>query len=256
MAYETLIVETRDRIAHVTIDRPQRLNAISRQTIGELMRLLDALEADDEVAVVIVDGAGRAFGAGMDLKDDAGAGISGREEWRRILTEDLAMIMRFWDLSKPTIAVVHGFCLAASCELAMACDITIAEEGTVFGEPELKFGSVITAMIMPYLTGPKVAKELLLTADDQVSAERALAIGLVNHVVAPGQGLEKAMALAGRMAAMDDDVVRLTKRAINGAFDAMGLRQALQTNLDLAVEIESLRRRHGRPSRKSPRGTA
>ena len=155
--------------------------------------------------------------------------------------------MRFWDSPKPTIAVAHGFCLAAACELAMACDLTIAEEGTFFGEPELKFGSVITAMIMPYVTGPKIAKELLLGADDRVTAERARDVGLVNHVVPAGEGLNKAMAMAEQMAVMDADAVRLTKQAINGAFDSMGLRQALQINLDLAIEIEATET----PSRKT-----
>ena len=246
MAIETLIFETSGAIARLTFNRPERLNAISRRTIAEANAAMDTIEADPALRVVVLNGTGRAFSAGMDLKDDAQAAISGHDAWRQILTEDLNFIMRFWDCPKPTIAVTHGFCLAAACELAMACDITIAEEGTFFGEPELKFGSVITAMIMPYLTGPKVAKELLLVADDRVSAARARDVGLVNHVVPVGQGLATAMEMAGRMAVMAPDAVRLTKQAINGAFDAMGLRQALEINLDLAVEIEATET----PSRK------
>ena len=239
MSFETLTLESVGRVARLTFNRPNRLNAISRRMIGEVNVAMDKIEADDDLAVVVLAGAGRAFSAGMDLKDDAAAAISGAAEWRRILSEDLDFIMRFWDSPKPTIAVAHGFCLAAACELAMACDLTIAEEGTFFGEPELKFGSVITAMIMPYVTGPKIAKELLLGADDRVTAERARDVGLVNHVVPAGEGLNKAMEMAERMAVMDADAVRLTKQAINGAFEAMGLRQALQMNLDLAVEIEA-----------------
>ena len=239
MPYETLTFEVVGRVACLTLNRPDRLNAISRQVIAEINLAMDIVEVDDDISVVVLGGAGRAFSAGMDLKDDAAASIAGAAEWRKILSEDLNFIMRFWDCPKPTIAMAHGFCLAAACELAMACDMTIAEEGTFFGEPELKFGSVITAMIMPYVTGPKIAKELLLGADDRVSAERARDIGLVNHVVPAGQGLRKAMEMAQRMAVMDVDAIRLTKQAINGAFDAMGLRQALQLNLDLAVEIEA-----------------
>ncbi len=228
------------RIAVITLNRPERLNAISRATIRAVNAAMDDFEADTEVAVVILRGAGRAFSAGMDLKDDAAAGVSGAEAWREVLSADLEFLMRFWDFPKPTIAVVHGFCLAAACELAMCCDITIAEEGAWFGEPELKFGSVITAMMMPWLTGPKIAKELLLGADDRVSAERALQIGLVNHVVPSGQGLATARKMAARMARMDDDALRLTKRAINGACEVMGLKQALERNLELAIEIETL----------------
>jgi enoyl-CoA hydratase/carnithine racemase len=182
----------------------------------------------------------------MDLKDDAAAEISGAEEWRAILEEDLEFLMRFWNSPKPTIAAVHGFCLAAACELAMCCDITIAEEGSFFGEPELKFGSVITAMMMPWLTGPKIAKELLLGAEDRVTAERAYEIGLVNRVVPEGEGMKAAREIAQRLAVMDDDAVRLTKQAINSTFETMGLKEALNANLDLAIEIEA----RETPSRK------
>ena len=229
-----------DRIALITLNRPERLNAISRATIQAIHTTLDKFESDNEVAIVIIRGSGRAFSAGMDLKDDAVAGVSGKDGWQQVLSEDLDFLMRFWNFPKPTIAVVHGFCLAAACELAMCCDITIAEEGTYFGEPELKFGSVITAMIMPWLTGPKIAKELLLTADDRVSAERAMDIGLINHVVPSGEGLSAARKMAKRMAKMDQDAIQLTKRAINRSFEIMGLKQALEANLDLAIEIETL----------------
>jgi len=240
MATDIIEVNQNNRIAVLTLNRPERLNAISRETIRAVNAAMDDFEKDSDVAVVIIRGSGRAFSAGMDLKDDAAADISGADRWREVLSEDLAFLSRFWDFPKPTIAVVHGFCLAAACELAMCCDITIAEEGTYFGEPELKFGSVITAMMMPWLTGPKIAKELLLSADDRVSAERAQEVGLVNHVVAPGEGLATASEIAERMARMDDDAVRLTKQAINKSFEIMGLKKALEVNLDLAVEIETL----------------
>ena len=233
-------VNRENRIAVITLNRPERLNAINRGTIRAVTTFLEGAEDDEDVAVVILRGAGRAFSAGMDLKDDAAAGVSGKDGWRQVLSEDLDFLTRFWHFPKPTIAVVHGFCLAAACDLAIGCDITIAEEGAYFGKPELKFGSVITAMMMPWFTGPKVAKELLLGADDRVSAERALAIGLVNHVVPSGKGLEFAREMAKRMARMDDDALRLTKQAINKSFEIMGLEQALKTNLDFAVEIEAM----------------
>ncbi|MGI9463941.1 MAG: enoyl-CoA hydratase/isomerase family protein, partial [Aestuariivirgaceae bacterium] len=198
------------------------------------------LEADDNVAVTVIHGAGRAFSAGMDLKDDAAADTSGAEEWRQVLSENLDFITWFWDFPKPTISAVHGYCMAAACDLAMACDITVAEAGTFFGKPELKFGSVITAMFMPFLTGPKIAKELLLSADDRITAERACEFGLANRVVPEGRALGEAMQIAQKIATLDDDAVRLTKLAINRSVDAMGLREALQANLDLSVEIETL----------------
>ncbi len=243
---DIIIVERDGRVAVITFNRPERLNAICRETIRQVQVVMDELEADDNIAVVIIRGAGRAFSSGMDLKDDATSRITGAVAWRTVLEEDLAFLMRFWDFSKPTIAVVHGFCLAAACELAMCCDITIAEAGTYFGEPELKFGSVITAMMMPWLTGPKIAKELLLGADDRVSAERALEIGLINRVVPKGEGMTVACEIAARMAVMDDGAIRLTKKAINRTFETMGLKEALRANLDLAIEIEAMQT----PSRK------
>jgi len=124
--------------------------------------------------------------------------------------------------------------------LAMCCDITIAEEGTLMGEPELLFGSVITAMMMPWLTGPKIAKELLLSGDDQVTAARAERIGLVNAVAPPGEHVAQALALARRMAAIDPAALRRTKQAINRTYEIMGLKTALRAGLERAVEIESL----------------
>ena len=247
MLFETLLVTRHEGVAHVVLNRPERLNALNALMKTELHLLFDQIDRDDEIGAVVISGAGRAFSSGMDLKDDAAGATAGVAAWRAALAGDLAVIMRFWDCPKPTIAAVHGFCLAAACELAMACDVTIAEEGTFLGEPELRFGSVITAMLMPLLTGPKIAKELLLGADDRISAERAERIGLVNRVVPRGQGVESALAMARRIASFDRDGVRLTKEAINRSCDAMGLREALRVNIDLAVQIECLET----PSRKT-----
>lgn len=245
-SFDTLRLEKRGRVALLTLNRPERLNAISRKTITEMGTALDLIEAGDEFGAIVLTGAGRAFSSGMDLKDDAATGPTEVGGWRKVLGEDFEFIMRFWRSPKPTIAAVHGYCLAAGCELAMACDVTIAEEGTLLGEPELRFGSVITALMMPWLVGPKLAKELLLAADDRISAERAERIGLINRVVPKGKHVEEALALAQRMATMDPDAVAMTKEAINRTFEIMGLQEALRTNLDIAVQLESLET----PSRK------
>ena len=238
---ETIRFERRDdRIAVITLDRPERLNAISRRMIAEVSRALDIVEADPELRVVVVHGAGRAFCSGFDLKDDAAAQPSGVATWRRLLKQDFDFLIRFWDLSKPTIAAVHGYCLAGGCELAMACDITIAAENAVFGEPELRFGSVITALMMPWLVGPKRTKELLLTGQDRIPAAWAEKIGLINRTVPDADYLDEALAVAGQIARVDPDAVAMTKQSINRTFETMGLREALRANLDIAVQIENL----------------
>ena len=181
---ETLRFERRDDgIAVIALNRPERLNAINRRMIAEVHEALDTVEADPALRVLVIHGEGRAFCSGFDLKDDAAAAPSGVTTWRRLLKQDFDFMTRFWDLAKPTIAAVHGYCLAGGCELAMACDITIAGEDAIFGEPELRFGSGIVALLLPWLTGPKKAKELLLTGNDKVSAEDALAMGMINRVV-------------------------------------------------------------------------
>ena len=143
-------------------------------------------------------------------------------------------------MSKPTISAVHTYCLAGGCELALACDITIAAEGTRFGEPELKFGSGIVALLLPWLTNPKRAKELILTGNDKLDARDALAMGLINRVVPAGEELDTALAVARDIAVMDADAVRLTKQAINRTYEMMGMGQALAMALDIDVQIESL----------------
>ena len=240
---ETIRFERRGRVGLLTLDRPERLNAISARMMDEVEAVLDAAADDDGLGAVVVCGAGRAFCSGYDLKDDAATPATNAQAWRARLERDLDFLLRFWNLPKPTIAAVHGYCLAGGCELAMSCDITIAEEGCRFGEPELKFGSVIVNMMMPWLAGPKLTKELLLSGDDRLSAERAERIGLVNRVVPTGTHVDAALALAERIAALDADAVVRTKAAINRSFEIMGLHEALRAGLDAAVEIESMETR-------------
>ena len=203
MDLETIRFERRGRVALLTLDRPERLNAISARMMDEIESVLDTVAGDDGLGAVVVCGTGRAFCSGYDLKDDALAPPADGEAWRSRLERDLDFLLRFWNQPEPTIAAVHGYCLAGGCELAMSCDVTIAEEGCRFGEPELKFGSVVVNMMMPWLIGPKLTKELLLSGDDRLSAERAERIGLVNRVVAKGTHVDEALALAARIAALE-----------------------------------------------------
>lgn len=137
MAYETISVERRDRVAILTFRRPHVLNAFDTALIVETNAAIAELGADSEVRVIVVRGEGRAFSAGFDLK--AGAATAGHRDqagWRQVLEADLAFIMQFWDCPKPTIAAVHGYCIGGAFELSLACDVTIAAQGTRFGAPE------------------------------------------------------------------------------------------------------------------------
>ena len=236
--YETIGLERAGEVALLTLARPQRLNAINRQMLGELQEALDEVERDDALRVLMVKGAGSNFSSGFDLKEQMEARPSGEQAWREILDRDFAGIMRFWHLRKPTIAAVEGYCLAGGCELALCCDITIAAEDAIFGEPELKFGAGIVVMMLPFLVGPKRAKEIILTGADRIPAPEAARIGLINRVV-PAERLEaSALALARHIAVIDPQLVSETKRAINQCFETMGLVEALNAALDIDLAIE------------------
>ncbi len=239
MAEPLVLSERRGSVALLTLNRPDKLNAINEPMIGALDAALDAAEADDSVRAIVVAGKGRAFSAGFDLDMGLGEGKPDPAAVRRALENDFRIILRFWDSPKPTIAAVHGYCLGSSLELAVACDLTIAAEDCRFGEPEVKFGSGIVALLLPWLAGPKAAKFLLLTGDDRVSAADAQAMGLVNRVVPAAALLDEAVALAKRIAANDAQAVRLTKQAINRSLDIGGMRQALLAALEIDVEIET-----------------
>lgn len=237
MTPELLLYETRGPVALLTLDRPEKLNAINAAMVDALDAALDRAEADAAVRVVVLRGRGRAFSAGFDV--DLGAAAAGVQGMRETLTRDFELIMRFWDCPKPTVAAVHGYCLGSAMELAVACDVTLAEDGCRFGAPEVCFGSGIVTLILPWVVGPKLAKEMLLVGDDGIDAGRAERMGLVNRVVPQGRLEEEAMALARRIAANDRLAVGLTKQAINRSYEVMGMRQALLQALELDVVIES-----------------
>jgi len=236
-AAQTVDYELRGEIAVLTLQRPDKLNAIDAGMVASLQRALDRAESDAGVRAVVLCGQGRAFSAGFDI----GSGDAGRDPvaLRAELRDDFDVIMRFWDFPKPTVAAVHGYCLGSAMEMAVACDVTIAAEGCRFGAPEVRFGSGIVALILPWVVGPKLAKELLLTGDDALPAERALALGLVNRVVPPERCLDEALEVARTIAANDALAVALTKQAINRSAEIMGMRQALLQALELDVLVEA-----------------
>jgi enoyl-CoA hydratase len=181
------------------------MNAIDKQMLRELQDALDDVERDDALRVLIVQGAGGNFSSGFDLKEQMETRPSGFAAWREILDRDFSTVTRFWHLKKPTIAAVRGYCLASACELALICDITIAAEDAIFGEPELKFGAGIVVMILPWLIGPKRAKEIILTGLDRIPAVEAARIGLINRVV-PGNQLENEVRKAAATANMHSKI--------------------------------------------------
>ena len=236
--FQTIAVEKIGAVARLTLNRPERANALNAAMLAEIATALDEIENDADVRALIVRGAGAAFSSGFDLKEQMERRPSGVEAWRAILRKDFDTIMRFWHFPRPTIATVRGPCLAGACELALACDMTIAANDAFFGEPELKFGAGIVAMILPWVVGPKIAKEIILLGEDRVPAARAHAIGMVNRIVAADELDRTGLAVANHIAAIDPNLVKDTKRAINRAFEVRNMLDALKEALaiDLAIE--------------------
>jgi len=236
--FTTITVETIGAVARLALARRERANAINQTMLAEIGDALDTIERDADIRAVIVTGAGAVFSSGFDLKEQMERRPSGVEAWQPLLRKDFDTIMRFWHFSRPTIAAVRGPCLAGACELALACDMTIASEDAFFGEPELKFGAGIVAMILPWIVGPKVAKEIILLGEDRIPAARAHELGMVNRVVPADNLDETALALANHIAAIDPHLVQESKRAINRAYEARNMLTALEQALaiDLAIE--------------------
>jgi enoyl-CoA hydratase len=236
--YQTITLASDGAVAVLTLNRPERLNAINQQMLSEIQLACDEVEADETIRVLVLTSAGKAFSSGFDLQDQAANTPQGHGEWRPVLRKDFEGVVRFWRLSKPTVAAVRGPALAGGCEMAMACDITVAGESAIFGEPEVKFGAGIVVMLLPWLTGPKQAKEIAMLGLDDLSAEQALALGLINRVVADEAVDETAMAIARRIAVVDPMVIRRTKQQINESLAIMGMDQALERSLAIDLELE------------------
>jgi enoyl-CoA hydratase len=245
--FQAIEYTVQDHIAHLQLNRPERLNALNKAALEQINRAMDLAEADEAVRVIVVSGAGRAFSSGFDLKAQMEQRPEGAKVWRDILELDFNTTMRFWNSPKPTIAAVHGACLAGAFEIAMSCDITIATEDALFGEPELKFGAGIVTLLLPWMTSPKHAKRIILSADDRITAAEALSMGLVSRVVPQGTHLDEAMRTARGMALMDPDLVAQTKKALNQTYDIQGMQMALQVALDIDHSIES----HGSPDKRA-----
>ena len=235
---DVVLYERRGPAAWVTLNRPSKLNAISGEVVAGLRESWRRATEDDEVKVVVLTGAGRAFSAGYDISEEVEQQIEGAEQWHRVLEEDVDLTMELWALPKPTIAAVRGWCLAGACELAMACDLVVAADDAQFGEPEIRYGSGPVTLLMPFVLGQKKTNELLFTGD-AIGATEAERLGLVNAVVAPDALVDAVNSLVAKIAPTPLPVLRLTKLALVRAQETMGLRAAVSANLDISAMLNA-----------------
>jgi enoyl-CoA hydratase len=213
----------------LTLNRPAKLNAISRELREALTEAIEEATNDDAVRVIALAGAGRAFCAGYDLSEGQ---PTSAWEWRAVLGDDVAATLAVWRCPKPVIAQVHGYALAGGLELAMACDLIVASEDAQIGEPEIRFGSAPVTLLMPFLIGQKKTRELLMTGD-LIDAREAERIGLINRVVPAAQLEAEVDALADRLARVPPDVMAPTKLMLNRAMEVAGFAEAVELGLDI-----------------------
>jgi enoyl-CoA hydratase len=234
-----LLVEDLGPVRRLTMNRPGSLNALDRRLVGAMSSALDEAAADDDVRVLILRGAGRAFCAGYDLNEDASGGELDARAWYRDLRHSTDEMLKFVEHPKPVIASVHSYCLAGGTDLMLACDLAVAADDAYFGYVDVRFGSGVVSMFLPWVVGVRRSKELLFTGEDRVTAEEALRLGLVNRVV-PRKELDDAtLRLAEEIAKNEPFVVQATKRAVNRVWDVAGFREAMAANIELDVLIET-----------------
>lgn len=235
------VIETEiiGKVGVIRLNRPAKRNAINSLMMTQVAHALKSFTLNAEVGAIVLCSNGPSFSAGFDLKELAEQGITTAQEWGEVLKADFDFVMQFWDCPKPTVAAIHGFCIGGGLELAVACDLTIADENTLMGEPEMRFGSSIAAMIVPWLVGAKFAKEMLLSANDRITASRAYEVGLINEVTSNEQHFTRALELATQMASYSAVSVQMTKKAINRSYDISGMKQALLAAIDTATLIEA-----------------
>lgn len=223
MTYENILLEKKNGIAKITLNRPHALNAITEGVLSDLVAALDNIEKDDSIHVVILTGAGKAFSAGRD----AGGVLEGKEY------PGASRYRALEELSKPVIAAVNGACFTGSLELVLCADIIIASEKAVFADTHARFGIIPgggQTQMLPRLIGTKKAKELLFTCDP-ISAHEAQRLGIVNKVVPPEKLDEAAQEMAEKILLNIPEAIRVMKRLINE-----GMKKDLETGMKLEAQ--------------------
>ena len=241
MAFQCIIYEKRGPVAYLTLNRPDRLNALNAALLAEFREVLDAIEDDPDVRVVILTGAGRAFSAGFDINREPGDSDPQDmqpDQWRAHLMSHIDTFMKVWNLSKPVIAAVNGYALAGACELVQVCDIKIASDRAIMGEPEIRAGVGPPLLITPFSVNLATAKELLLTGDT-VDAYEAARVGLVSRVVPHDNLMEECEKVARKITLISAVGVKMSKIAVNRALESMGFFTAIQQNMELMTHFDT-----------------
>jgi enoyl-CoA hydratase len=234
-AYRLIAVDTpRPLVRRITLNRPEKRNALSNELRTELFDVLRAADRDEAARVSVVRGAGTCFSAGYDLGADLRLGwphptAEGDGSWPRHVVHGWFEI---WDLAKPVIAQVHGYCLAGGSELASACDLVYVAEDAQIGYPPVRLMSPPDMQFHPWLVGMRRAMELMLTGDP-ISGAEAARIGFANRAFPAAELETRVLDLAERVAKIPTSLQQINKRSIHRAMEIMGMRAALRAGTEL-----------------------
>lgn len=246
MSYTKIVVdEPRPMVRRITLDRPEKRNPLSNELRTELFDALEAADVDPSIRVTVIRGAGPCFSAGYDLATDVTQGqpfytAGGLGNWPRHVVEGF---FRIWDLAKPVIAQVHGYCLAGGTELATACDLVYVADDAMIGYPVVRSISPPDNQFYPWIVGLRRAMELMLTGDHMTGTE-AVESGFANRAF-PAEELEaRTLDIAERVARTPTDLQQINKRAVHRQMDAMGIRAGIRAGTEmqtLATHTETTR---------------
>lgn len=229
-----VIDEPRPQVRRLTLNRPEKRNPLSNQLRTELFDALEAADVDDSVRVIVIRGAGPCFSAGYDLASDVTRDqpfytAGGLGNWPRHVVDGF---FRIWDLAKPVIAQVHGYCLAGGTELATACDLIYVADDAMIGYPVVRSISPPDNQFYPWLVGLRRAMELMLTGD-HMSGTEAVECGFANRAFPADELEDETLAIAERVARTPTDLQQINKRAVHRQMDAMGIRAGIRAGTEM-----------------------
>lgn len=249
--YENVLMDragTDDRVGIITLNRPEKLNALSQELLYDFDAALHDMEADHTIRVIVVKGAGRAFSAGYDLTPSQKTGADAvvrrhrgvDDKGRRLLMgirtgmQQITDIhMYFWNMAKVTIAQVHGYAVAGGCEMAMMADLVVAADDAQLGHPGLRgLGTSRTGVIWPLVIGMRKAKELYYTGEN-VTGTEAEEIGMINYAWPKEELEDRTLAFADRLATMSADHLAILKVNMNRFYENMGIYSSVRSSTDL-----------------------
>ena len=249
--YENVLMDragTDDRVGIITLNRPEKLNALSQELLYDFDAALHDMEADHTIRVIVVKGAGRAFSAGYDLTPSQKTGADAvvrrhrgvDDKGRRLLMgirtgmQQITDIhMYFWNMAKVTIAQVHGYAVAGGCEMAMMADLVVAADDAQLGHPGLRgLGTSRTGVIWPLVIGMRKAKELYYTGEN-VTGTEAEEIGMINYAWPKEELEDRTLAFADRLANISADHLAILKVNMNRFYENMGIYSSVRSSTDL-----------------------